>query len=102
MILLIAQILLDIILLHSHLAKSFPTLLFQLLALSKPVLLACAAGASSIVLYPQFFAKINFLPNFFVGLLHSTSNPIGWLFQKFAECGEFGREVIFPKIEKEF
>ncbi|CAG9537638.1 unnamed protein product [Cercopithifilaria johnstoni] len=74
-------------------AHSFPFIMFiQLLTLSKPVLIACAAGASSVLLYLQLFAKINFLPDFFVRLFYSASNPIGWLFQKFAECGEFGRE----------
>ncbi|EFO26063.2 UBA/TS-N domain-containing protein [Loa loa] len=74
-------------------AHSFPFIMFiQLLALSKPVLIACTAGASSVLLYPQLFTKINFLPNFFIQLFRSTSNPIGWLLQKFAECGEFGSE----------
>ncbi|MCP9257336.1 hypothetical protein DINM_000588 [Dirofilaria immitis] len=49
-------------------------------------------GALSVLLYQQFFTNVNFLPNFFVQLFRSTSNPVGWLFQKFAECGEFGRE----------
>ncbi|KAL3989816.1 UBA/TS-N domain family protein [Acanthocheilonema viteae] len=72
---------------------SFPFIMFiQLLALSKPILIACAAGASSVLLYPQLFAKVNFLPEFLVQLSQSASNPIGWLFQKFAACGEFGRE----------
>ncbi|VDK81738.1 unnamed protein product [Litomosoides sigmodontis] len=74
-------------------AHSFPFIMFiQLLSSSKPVLIACASGASSVLLYPKLFAKVNFLPKFFVHLFYSASNPIGWLFQKFAECGEFGRE----------
>uniref|UniRef100_A0A8R1XT34 UBA domain-containing protein n=1 Tax=Onchocerca volvulus TaxID=6282 RepID=A0A8R1XT34_ONCVO len=74
-------------------AHSFPFIIFiQLLELSKPVLTACIGGALSVLLYLQLFANVNLLPNFFVQLFRSTSNPVGWLFQKFAECGEFGRE----------
>uniref|UniRef100_A0A915PKW4 UBA domain-containing protein n=1 Tax=Setaria digitata TaxID=48799 RepID=A0A915PKW4_9BILA len=64
----------------------------NLFELSKPILVAYAAGAISAVLYTQFFGKLNLLPHFFIQLFCSTSNPIGWLSQKFMECGEFGRE----------
>ncbi|VDO11006.1 unnamed protein product [Brugia timori] len=76
-------------------AHSFPFIMFiQLFTLSKPVVIACTAGALSVFLCPEFSTKFNFLPSSLVRLFRSTSNPIGWLFQKFAECGEFGREVI--------
>ncbi|EJW77737.1 UBA/TS-N domain-containing protein [Wuchereria bancrofti] len=74
-------------------AHSFPFIIFiQLFTLSKPVVIACTAGALSVFLYPELSTKFNFLPSSLVRLFRSTSNPIGWLFQKFAECGEFGRE----------
>ncbi|VDM44833.1 unnamed protein product [Toxocara canis] len=63
---------------------------------SRSSLIACIAGLVSGLLYRSgfmFIREFDFVPSFIVRTLQSTSNPFGWLTQKFVNCGEDNRSV---------
>ncbi|KHN71405.1 hypothetical protein Tcan_02297 [Toxocara canis] len=76
---------------------NLPLLMFlQLIGGSRSSLIACIAGLVSGLLYRSgfmFIREFDFVPSFIVRTLQSTSNPFGWLTQKFVNCGEDNRSV---------
>ncbi|VDK55658.1 unnamed protein product [Anisakis simplex] len=64
----------------------------QLLGVNRSSMIACVAGLLSGLCYRSLFLPIHnrfsFIPSFIAQFLQSTSNPIGWLINKFATFGE--------------
>uniref|UniRef100_A0A0M3I032 UBA domain-containing protein n=2 Tax=Ascaris TaxID=6251 RepID=A0A0M3I032_ASCLU len=74
---------------------NLPLLMFvQLIGANRPSMIACIAGLISGLIYRSHFAqigKLNLIPSFIVQSLQSTTNPFGWLIDKFINIGEDNR-----------